>query len=110
MIHQYSQVSWVQFWVKYSANNDGVIAVTKYTKVTVNYTDADSSTVAGAVNVPLSASTYAESVATSVETTDDSSDGGGGFDALDNVSLIAMILGFLGIGAFIARRKLANKA
>ncbi|MDO9206882.1 MAG: choice-of-anchor F family protein, partial [Sulfuricurvum sp.] len=37
-----------------------------------------------------------------------SSDGsGGGFDALDNVSLIAMILGFLGIGAFIARRRLA---
>jgi hypothetical protein len=35
--------------------------------------------------------------------------GGGGFDALDNVSLIAMILGFLGIGAFIARRKLAKQ-
>ncbi|MDP3465689.1 MAG: hypothetical protein Q8R86_07970, partial [Sulfuricurvum sp.] len=39
------------------------------------------------------------------------SDGGsgGGFDALDNVSLIAMILGFLGIGAFIARRRLAKQ-
>ncbi len=32
------------------------------------------------------------------------------FDALDNTSLIAIILGFLGVGAFITRRKLAKKA
>ena len=89
-----------------SANDNGIIAVTKYTKVTINYTDANSETVAGALNVALSASTYAESVATEDTTTDD----GGGFDAFDKTSLIAMILGFLGIGAFIARRKLVKKA
>ncbi len=38
-----------------------------------------------------------------------SDDSGSGFDAFDNVSLIAMIAGFLGIGAFIARRKLTKQ-
>lgn len=41
-----------------------------------------------------------------VSTSDSGS--GGGFDALDKTSFIAMILGFLGIGAFIARRRLAK--
>lgn len=34
---------------------------------------------------------------------------GGGFDSLDKTSLIAMILGFLGIGAFIARRRFTQQ-
>lgn len=95
-------------------NDNGEVTVKKYTKVTVTYIDADSGTVAGAVSVPLSSYTYATAVdpvesTDTTTTTGESSSSGSVFSLLDKTSLIAMIIGFLGIGGLIARRKLANK-
>lgn len=84
------------------ANDDGNISVEVGTVVSVTYTD-----VSNANNV-LSASTTAGVAATTTTASSDGG-GGGGFDALDTASFVAMILGFLGIGAYIARRRLAKQ-
>ena len=90
-----------------ASGDDNVVSADIGTTVSVTYLDTDSD--GAGTDVALTASTSAVVVTAPVVPTVSSDGSGGGFDAFDKTSLIAMILGFLGIGAFIARRKLAKK-
>jgi len=87
-------------------DDDGVLHVTEGTLVTATYIDANSS---DGVDIPrINTATASTSAAPAPQTLADNNSAKSIFSATDNVSLIAMIIGFLGIGAFIARRKLAK--
>ena len=81
---------------------DSNITLQEGSVVTITYSDDDNGT--GAVDVNVS-TTAATTPVTPPATSSSSS--GGIFSTMDNVSLFAMIFGFLAIGGFIARKKLA---
>jgi len=87
------------------SDNDGILNVTEGSVVTATYHDADDGT--GNTAVVTDTATAAAEPATS-PTLGDNDSSKGVFSAVDDVSLIAMIVGFLAIGAFIARRRLAK--
>jgi len=83
--------------------DDGKITVTAGTTVTVTYTDDYNGT---DTNVPVTATTSTQpSIEPSIANNDSTKSI---FSATDDVSLIVMILGFLTLGAYIARRRLAK--
>ena len=88
---------------------NGVITVTEGTVVTVTYIDDDNGT---DTNIPVTVTTTATTEpvippgVTPPPSDNDSSKGI--FATMDNMSLFAMIFGFLAIGGLIARRKLAK--
>lgn len=83
-------------------DNDGVLNVTNGTLVTATYNDADDGTGSPAVVMDTA---LAQTPVTPPPSDNDTADG---FSTMDNVSLFAMIFGFLAIGGFIARKRLAK--
>ncbi len=84
--------------------DDGNITIKEGSVVTVTYIDADNGTTN---DVPVTATTKASSEPVTPPVNNDTTKGI--FATMDNVSLFAMIFGFLVIGGLIARRKLAKQ-
>lgn len=83
-------------------DNDGILNVTNGSLVTATYNDADDGTGSPAV---VTDTALAQTPVTPPPSNNDTADG---FSTMDNVSLFAMIFGFLAIGGFIARKRLAK--
>lgn len=87
--------------------DDGNISVQEGSVVTVTYIDADNGTTNDVV-VTATTTASTEPVEPPVTLPINNDTTKGIFSTMDNVSLIAMIIGFLVIGGLIARRKLAK--
>jgi len=99
------------------SDNDGTLNVTEGSVVTATYNDADtdgSGTLGVAIvsttasHIPVVTPPPPADDDTSTTTSVNNDDSKGIFSTMDNMSLFAMIFGFLAIGGLIARRKLAK--
>ena len=88
--------------VETGTDDDGVMNVMVGTVLTATYNDADSD------GEGTPATVYATATAKAAPSYVDNDSADGFFSTMDNVSLFAMIFGFLAIGGLIARKKLAK--